>query len=63
MASSIQPNAHLQIKNQLFPKAGIKSQGFASTVLTPEVTNSNPDFLCFVEGLVHLIAVKAAKNQ
>lgn len=51
MASSIQLNALLQIKNQLLPKADIKRQGFESTVSAPEFTHGNPD-LHLVEGLV-----------
>lgn len=52
MASSIQLNALLQIKNQLLPKADIKRQGFASTVSAPEFTHGNSDLLHLVEGLV-----------
>lgn len=33
MASSIQLNAHLRVKNGLLQKTDIKSQGFVSTLI------------------------------
>ena len=51
MASSIQLNAHLQVKNGLLQKADIKSQGFVSTLMTPEVSGRDTNFLGYVEGL------------
>lgn len=51
MASSIQLNAHLHVKNGLLQKTDIKSQGFVSTLMAPEVSGGETDFLGYVEGL------------
>lgn len=65
MASSIQLNALLQIKNQLLPKADIKRQGLRQQY---QLLNSPMVILTFCTlwkdlSVVHLIALKAAKNQ
>lgn len=65
MASSIQPNAHLQIKNQLLSKADIKSRGLRQQYRLLKSPTVILTFCALWKDFffVHLIALKAAKNQ